>query len=228
MSETRHDEIQGEILHVYDGIEEADNELPRWWLATFYVAILFGAGYWVVYQAFEVADNPVKAYAKAKLDALNKGGDVTEERLMGLVADPLMVESGQSTFKTNCSKCHGSNAEGKIGPNLTDPFWLHGGSALDIYNTVFHGQPAKGMPAWNSLGPASVQQVVAYLLSIRNSNVPGKAPQGKEWTPADQAEAKDGADGAGAAPAGAAPAGAAPEGAAPEGADNPAGAAPKG
>ena len=57
----RHDEIQGEIIHVYDGIEEADNELPLWWLFTFYGAVIFAVCYWFYYEGFEVGASPMQA-----------------------------------------------------------------------------------------------------------------------------------------------------------------------
>jgi cytochrome c oxidase cbb3-type subunit 3 len=73
--------------------------------------------------------------------------------------------------------CHGPNAGGTVGPNLTDKFWIHGGSAMDIHRTVDEGVVEKGMLAWGrQIGPTKVQQVVAYVLSIRNTDVDGGKP----------------------------------------------------
>lgn len=179
----RTDEIQGEIVHEYDGIEEADNQLPRWWLWTLYGAILFSIGYWVWFEAFAIGDDPMTAYNQAKLEALDRGGPVTDDELLEIAADPLMVEAGQKAFGTHCVKCHGSKGEGVIGPNLTDPFWLYGGSPASIHESVDRGRKG-GMPAWGpNLGGGGVKQVTAYLLSIQDTNVPGKEPQGKRYEP---------------------------------------------
>lgn len=179
----RKDAIQGQIIHVYDGIEEADNALPRWWLATFFGAIVFAIFYWMAYESMPVADNPGEAFTKARLEALNQGGEVSEADLVLLMDDAPMLAAGKATFIRNCSKCHGDRAEGKEGPNLTDAFWLYGGSPTDLFQTVSTGTK-KGMPDWGpKLGQGAVKQVVAYVLTLRNSNVPGKAPQGTEWVP---------------------------------------------
>jgi cytochrome c oxidase cbb3-type subunit 3 len=181
--ELRKDPIQGQIIHVYDGIEEADNALPRWWLATFFGAIVFGMFYWMAYESMSVVDNPGAAFTKARLEALNKGGEVTTEDLILLVDDAPMVAAGKATFMRSCSKCHGSKAEGKEGPNLTDAFWLYGGAPTDIFNTIATGTK-KGMPDWGpKLGQGAVKQVAAYVMTLRNTNVAGKAPQGTEWIP---------------------------------------------
>jgi cytochrome c oxidase cbb3-type subunit 3 len=179
----RRDAIQGQIIHVYDGIEEADNALPRWWLVTFFGAIVFAMFYWMAYESMPVADNPGVAYTKARLEALNKGGEVTEEDLLLLVDDAPMVAAGKATFIRSCSKCHGMKAEGKEGPNLTDAFWLYGGAPTEVFHTI-SGGTKKGMPDWGpKLGQGAVKQVAAYVLTLRNSNVTGKAPQGTEWVP---------------------------------------------
>ena len=206
--ELRNDEIQGQIIHIYDGIEEADNALPRWWLVTFFGAVVFSVFYWLVHESYSFVDYPEKAYQAARLEAMNKGGEVTEEDVVALVSDPAMVAAGKANFMKHCTKCHGNKAEGKEGPNLTDEFWLYGGSPLDIYNTIANGT-SKGMAPWiGSLGSGQVKQLAAYVVTLRNTNVPGKAPQGPKWEPpaedeagaADSASKEEGAPSDGAAP----------------------------
>ncbi len=179
----RKDAIQGQIIHVYDGIEEADNALPRWWLVTFFAAIVFAMFYWMAHESMPVADNPGAAYTKARLEALNRGGEVSEEDLLILLDDAPMVAAGKATFIRSCSKCHGMRAEGKEGPNLTDAFWLYGGAPIEVFQTI-SGGTKKGMPDWGpKLGQGAVKQVAAYVLTLRNTNVVGKAPQGTERVP---------------------------------------------
>lgn len=175
----KHDPIQGEIVHVYDGIEEADNQLPLWWLWTLYGAMAFSVVYWFTYHEFKVQPNPQQAYFLEKAQKLEKeGGEPTSEELLAQVGTPA-VGAGQEVFLANCVACHNSKGEGKIGPNLTDGAWLHGGEPLQIWKTIKDGVPAKGMPPWGPvLGRNGVNQVAAFVLSIRDTNLPGKAPEG--------------------------------------------------
>lgn len=180
----RIDEIQGQIIHEYDGIEEADNRLPNWWLATLYLAIAFSAVYWFYYHVYEVGALPHQAYAKALAGKEGKGSKVTEELLQALVLDTQAVAEGAGIFKTNCVACHEPKGQGKIGANLTDAYWIHGGSATDIHKIVHDGVATKGMPAWGAmLGPDAAKKVTAYVLTLRNTNVPGKAREGSLWVP---------------------------------------------
>lgn len=174
------DPVAGPIVHVYDGIREADNLLPRWWLLTFYGTIAFAALYWFYYQGYEMAPEPLAAYqAEAAAAAASSGRPLTDTELNAMAANPAMVSAGSRLFAQNCIVCHGDHAEGKIGPNLTDDFWLHGGQPSQIWTTIRAGVPARGMPQWGpALGAAPVQQVTAYVLSLRGTHVPGKAPEG--------------------------------------------------
>ena len=83
-------------------------------------------------------------------------------------------------FATNCAVCHRADAGGNIGPNLTDEYWLHGGSIAEINKTINLGVLDKGMPNWGKmLPPAQVNAVTAYVASLRGSNPANpKAPQG--------------------------------------------------
>jgi cytochrome c oxidase cbb3-type subunit 3 len=181
----RTDDLQGDILHAYDGIEEADNRLPNWWLMTFYLAIAFAAAYWFVFHMFELAPGPRAAYVEAQLAALDKGGPVTDEEIATLATDPNMVSAGSKVFARTCVSCHGDDGSGKIGPNLTDDHWLHGGSPSAIHTTIARGVDGKGMQAWQpQLGGGPVKQVAAYVVSLRGRNLPGKAPEGERWSPA--------------------------------------------
>lgn len=184
-SSRKHDEIQGEIVHEYDGIQEADNALPRWWLWTLYAAMVFSVGYWFYYEEFKVGAGPVEAYyAERAREAEKSGADPTDGELLAAVDGP-MFELGKQAFLANCVACHDAQGQGKIGPNLTDSSWLHGGAPSEIFRTVRDGVPAKGMPAWGPvLGRGGVVQVTSFVLSLRDKNVPGgKAAEGTVYDP---------------------------------------------
>jgi cytochrome c oxidase cbb3-type subunit 3 len=155
-----------------------------------YGTVAFSMAYWLYYEAFAIGANPLQSYSSERMERMNRGGAVREADLVALAADRFTVAAGRQTFVKNCVACHGDDAAGKIGPNLTDEYWIRGGAPVQIYETVLQGSPAKGMPAWGpSLGAGAVKQLTAFLLSIRNSNVSGKPPQGQPWRPAAAAAA---------------------------------------
>ncbi len=84
---------------------------------------------------------------------------------------------------TNCAVCHGQEGQGNIGPNLTDNAWIHGGAPMQIFATVWKGVPEKGMVTWGPvLGKERIRSVVAYVLTLRNTNVAGgKPPEGQVY-----------------------------------------------
>lgn len=186
MSEYQPDKLRG---HAYDGIEEYDNRLPNWWLFILYGSIVFAVGYWLIFHTFQAVDLPLARYdkemvaaAEAQLARMSEGG-LTDESLALMATIPETVARGRELFTTYCVVCHLDRGQGQVGPNLTDAYWLHGGRPTDIHRTIDQGVTEKGMAAWGGqLGPKRVQDLVAYVLSIKNTNVPGKAPQGEPET----------------------------------------------
>ena len=175
----RTDAIAGDIVHVYDGIEEADNALPVWWVVLFIGTLVFAATYWLMVEEFHLTPTPAEALALVQSERAERTGTVSEEELLSASQNQAAVSAGKQVFVTNCVVCHGANAEGNIGPNLTDGAWLHGGAPANIFGTIRDGVAAKGMPAWGPvLGGDTVKKLTAYVLSVRGTNVPGKAPQG--------------------------------------------------
>lgn len=179
--------------HAYDGILEYDNPMPSWWKNLFWGSIFFSIAYTGYYHlgdgklahaeyAAEMAE--WEAQQKA-LAAKNAPRPVTEAELGGMMADAAAIGAGHAKFTAVCSPCHGERGEGKIGPNLTDGRWIHGdGSLTAIHKVVTEGVLAKGMPPWErAMKPEELRQVVAFVGSIRNTNVPGKAPEGNELSP---------------------------------------------
>ncbi len=78
----------------------------------------------------------------------------------------------------NCAACHGKAGEGVVGPNLTDDYWLHGGSIKDVFKTIKYGWPEKGMRSWkDDLSPMQMAQVSSYIKSIHGTNPPNAKPQ---------------------------------------------------
>lgn len=171
------------LAHVYDGIVEEDNHLPNWWLAILFGTIVFGFGYWFVFQTTQSLPNPGAAYAieMAELAKLHpETVAVTNDGLLALAKDAAVLAEGQQAFATTCVACHMQQGQGLVGPNLTDGVWMHGGKPIDIHTAISNGFPEKGMPPWGkTLGPTKVRAVTAFVLSIKGKNVPGKPPQGE-------------------------------------------------
>lgn len=172
------------VIHEVDGIQEYDNQLPNWWLATLFISIVFAVGYFYVYHQGQLTDLPNAAYQKESerlaAEEAKRTGVVTSAALLSLSRDGTKVSEGKSAFESTCAACHRADGGGNIGPNLTDGFWLHGGSPENIYTTISKGVADKGMAAWGpQLGSDRVQAVTAYILTLRGTNVAGgKAPQG--------------------------------------------------
>lgn len=170
------------VIHVYDGIEEEDNKLPNWWLAILFITIVFSFGYWFVYHTTKKLPVPTEAY-RVEVEQLKRArmaaNPTSEEALLALAHDPGACDEGSKVYASTCASCHGLKAEGLVGPNLTDKFWLHGGSPKDLLKSITDGYAEKGMPPWGPiLGAEKTRRVTAFLISVRNTNVPGKAPQG--------------------------------------------------
>ncbi len=172
--------------HVYDDIEEHDNVLPNWWLATLFGTIVFAFGYWFYYHTGHYAELPSEEHARivaereaARLKALADAKPAGDKEIEALMNDQTALAEGKQTFTTICAACHGQEAQGLAGPNLTDAYWIHGHTPSDIVKAVSAGFPDKGMPPWEPvIGPAKVRSVAAFVMTLKNKNVPGKEPQG--------------------------------------------------
>ena len=185
------------LEHSYDGIQEYDNPLPRWWVALFWLTIVLTPLYILYYHfgpgplALDRYDAEMVAFYDKQAEELLAMGEITEATLVGLTEDQSMMNSGKKLFQGKCATCHGMFGEGGIGPNLTDEYWLHGAQFMDIYRTVREGVPTKGMLAWErQLRPAELMAVSSYVGSLLGSEPPNpKEPQGEAFErqpPADE------------------------------------------
>jgi cytochrome c oxidase cbb3-type subunit III len=171
--------------HIYDGIQEYDKKLPNWWLWTFYGAIIFSIGYWVLGHTMGLAPDPGYALTaklrEKQIEALKNSPVLSDEKLWALSKDTEIIKAGKLTFDSGCASCHRPDLGGLIGPNLKDTEWVHGGAPMVLFKTVNEGILAKGMPAWGPiLGQAKITEVVAYILSYHNEGEPVEI---KPWVP---------------------------------------------
>ena len=178
--------------HTYDGIQEYDNPMPRWWTILFWagivVAVVYTLGLWLGLINDYGED---LAQGQAELTQIREQyrlatppKPIDKEALLAAIASEPMVMQGTEAFKVRCAPCHGDRGQGLIGPNLTDDAWLNGGDHVDVYKTVRDGVQARGMPAWGPLlSEDELMGVFAYVGTIRNTNVDGKPPQGEPFEP---------------------------------------------
>lgn len=171
---------------VIDGIKEYDNPLPSWWQLLFYGSIVYGVIYLIYVHGFGQAQlmdelsQDRQSYQEYMAD-LDKNRDNDPEKLEERVRAQAMIDEGKTIYSTNCAACHGALGEGLVGPNLTDNYWIHGGKAIDLVTVITEGVAAKGMVPWQGiLSPTQIEQVTAFVISLRGSNPPNpKAPQGE-------------------------------------------------
>lgn len=175
------------LAHPHDGIYELDNRLPPWWINMFYATILFGVAYLAYYHYFDIGALQEEEYKMAirasdlqKAQAASAVADAVNETNVTALTGVADLAIGNGIFVAKCVACHGQKGEGGVGPNMTDDYWLHGGSIKDVFKVVKYGVPEKGMIAWASqLRPSEMQAVSSYILSLRGTNPPNaKAAQG--------------------------------------------------
>jgi cytochrome c oxidase cbb3-type subunit 3 len=104
-----------------------------------------------------------------------------DEPEVAALTTPEALGAGEKIFRKNCVQCHGAAGEGGIGPNLTDPYWLHGAGINNVLKTIKYGVPAKGMISWRGfLDQEQIHEVASYVVTLVGTNPPNaKAPQGE-------------------------------------------------
>lgn len=180
MSEKHTDDVTGVETtgHSWDGIRELNNPLPKWWIYTFYVSIVWAIAYWIVmpawpyltgegwtytkgvigYEQREVVTDELAAIAEGRSGAMER---IATTSLEEIANDPALMEvalgAGKAAFGDNCAPCHGSGAQGGKGfPNLNDDDWLWGGTLDDIHTTLAHGI------RWDSDDDTRLNVMMAY------------------------------------------------------------------
>ncbi|MFT3981503.1 MAG: cbb3-type cytochrome c oxidase N-terminal domain-containing protein [Ferruginibacter sp.] len=181
-----------ELEHDYDGIKELDNSLPPWWKWGFIITIGFSCIYLLNFHVFGAGKNPSEEYeeelakAKVQLEAYNaKNKDKVDEANLQ-PSDASGIAKGKEIFQSVCWACHGKEGEGGTGPNLTDDYWLHKGALSDVYQSIKHGYPDKGMQAWEKqYSPKDVLNLASFIKSIHGTHpANAKPPQGDLFTEA--------------------------------------------
>lgn len=171
--------------HDYDGIQELNHPLPKWWNIIFYVSIVFGIGYFVYYQflggptANEDLNVAMEKIKVIQEEYKKSNSQFNQEKFITFNVKE-NLEKGLKVYSDNCVQCHLENGIGDIGPNLTDDHWLVSkGTPETNYDVIYKGSEANGMPAWGEvLSTEDIYFSLVYLDSIRNTFVKGKAPEG--------------------------------------------------
>jgi cytochrome c oxidase cbb3-type subunit 3 len=177
--------------HDYDGIKELDNHLPPWWKWMFYATIAYAFihfGYFIIWKIgpdqYEKYDKKIALLQIQKAEYLASAANSVDETTVTFIGDAAHLAGGKNIFIANCATCHGELGEGKIGPNLTDDYWIHGGSIKDIFTTVKYGVANKMIPWQDQLLPSEMSEVASYVASLKGTNPANAlAPQGELYTP---------------------------------------------
>ena len=176
--------------HDYDGIKELDNALPPWWKYGFIVTVVIGFVYLLNFHVLGYGKNPTEEYQEEIVKAQEakelyeaKNADKIDESNLKM-PEIAGINAGKEIFTTVCWACHGKQGEGGAGPNLTDNYWLHKGSLSDIYQSIKHGYPDKGMQGWEkNYSPKEINELAGFIKTLVGTNPPNsKVPQGDIYT----------------------------------------------
>ncbi|WJD61126.1 cytochrome-c oxidase, cbb3-type subunit III [Pseudomonas kurunegalensis] len=182
--------------HSFDGIEEYDNPLPKWWFWLFVGTLVFSVGYLILYPGLGNWKGILPGYENGwtGVNEWQKEMDKADARFGPIFAkyaampvedvakDPQALKMGGRLFASNCSVCHGSDAKGAFGfPNLTDKDWRWGGDAETIKASIMNGRHGV-MPAWAEvIGEQGVADVAAFVLTSMDGRT---LPEGAKADPA--------------------------------------------
>ncbi len=227
MSEREIDDVTGieTTGHEWDGIKELNKPLPRWWLWTFYVTIIWSIVYFVLYPSWPTLNGYTKgimgysqratvaAEVKAGKDAqAAKRKEIADTPLAEIANKPELLRfalgAAKTPFAENCAPCHGRGAQGSVGyPNLADDEWIWGGKITDIHDTIRYGirwthdeTRASDMPRFGRdelLEPAQINDVAEYVLALTNRATDEAAAERGKVVFAEQCAACHGEDGRG-------------------------------
>jgi cytochrome c oxidase cbb3-type subunit 3 len=149
-------------------------------------------------EEYEIAMNDAAIEKEAYL---KKAANKVDENTVVYLKDAASLEAGKKIFTTTCMACHTADGGGAVGPNLTDDYWLHGGSIKDIFKTIKYGWPEKGMKSWkDDYSPVQIAQLASFVKSLHGTKpAKPKEPQGVLYE--EKAAAPAAADSAKTAPA---------------------------
>jgi len=183
---------QGEVTgHTWDeDLQELNNPMPRWWLWSFYITIIFGLIYAALYPTLGnlggvLGWSTKQEYEQEISDANKTYGPIfaaySKQDVASLAKNNKAMQAGQRLFLNYCSTCHGSDARGAIGfPNLRDSDWLYGGTPEAIKTSITNGRNGIMPPMGAALGNGGADAVVAYVISLnRGGQDAAMVEQGK-------------------------------------------------
>jgi cytochrome c oxidase cbb3-type subunit III len=174
--------------HNYDGIQELDNSLPPWWKYGFYLTIVVAVIY--LYR-FHISHDGLSSQQEfmaemqkgeeEKAAYLAKSANNVDENNVVLLTSADEIAKGKDIFVKNCAPCHVADGGGNVGPNLTDDYWLHGGSIKDVFKSIKYGWQDKGMKSWkDDFSPKEIQELASFVKSLKGTHPAApKAAQGE-------------------------------------------------
>jgi cytochrome c oxidase cbb3-type subunit 3 len=183
-------EAELDLGHEYDGIRELNNRLPPWWLYGFYATILFAGIYLWRFHISHDGPSSKEEYDRSVVSAeikikeyLKSKGESVDENTVTLLTGADDIAAGKLIFTdpAKCPACHMPDGGGNnVGPNLTDDYWIYGGTIKNIFNTIKYGT-SKGMRSWkDDLSAKQIAQVASYVKSLKGSKPANpKEPQGE-------------------------------------------------
>ncbi|MBI1209102.1 MAG: cytochrome-c oxidase, cbb3-type subunit III [Azospirillum sp.] len=189
--------------HEWDGLQELNNPLPKWWLYVFFATVAWALVYWVLYPAWPLGSFHTKGLlgwtARSQIESDLAAGHQAQAKYLDRIAaatveqihdDPDLLNfalaGGRSAFAVNCTPCHGAGGQGNPNfPILADDKWLWGGTLSDIYQTIQHGIRAADddthmsqMPRFGADGvlkPNEINDVAEYVLSFTKKSTDAAA-----------------------------------------------------
>ena len=173
-----------------DGIKELSNPAPNWIIFVFLLTYGFSLFYAIHYFGYPNNGNDQATEYKDKMAAVETEKKQVQADSNGgvvLSKEEILAEGAKLFMQKGCIACHGMKGEGnKIGPNLTDNYWLNGCSQESVIKMVTEGKPEKGMtPFKTMMTPEQIKTVSLYVMQglVGSNPENAKAPQGVECKP---------------------------------------------